>query len=330
MHQGQLAGPIALTDPSTGQPLQASAQGTFTFMVHGDPGAALPHVQAALLGATSRVLRQKLAQNQVAIPTLAQSLPYFVQEIVAQSGVAQMGVQIGQLQLAVQVQQQAVAGYAGPLPPDPQTQLANRMQDLAKERLDPRNYEYSAQVNVGGFKLKASTDGGFDTDGLANQAVGKAKNELVWWGIGCAVVGLVVVLLGGIGWYAYAKYKATTVPPSATGKPAEDAEKSSWDGKSPFSCGGDDHVRIEGVTAKLDKDTVISASGACQVDLVNCDLTGKIGIQTLANAQVRVKGGKVTGKDAAAKALGNSRIVFDGTTVTGKKDGLGAAKVEGP
>jgi hypothetical protein len=45
---------------------------------------------------------------------------------------------------------------------------------------------------------------------------------------------------------------------------------------------------------------------------------------------VNVKGGKVTGKDAAAKALANAKIHFSGTKVTGKKDALGNAKIDGP
>ena len=152
MHNGQLGGPIGpLHDPATGQQLTANVTGTFTFQVQGDPGQYLAHIQAALLRATGAVLQQKLQQNQVAIPTIAQSLPYFVQEIIQQSGVQQMGAQVGQLQLAVQVQApQGPQVYQGQLPPDPHTQMQNRMAEIAQERLDPRNYEYEAQVNIGG------------------------------------------------------------------------------------------------------------------------------------------------------------------------------------
>ena len=78
----------------------------------------------------------------------------------------------------------AVQPYQGAMPPNPMQATANAFQQAAQDELDPRNYEYEAQVNVGGFKLKASTDGGFDADGLAEQAKDKAKSTVIWWGIG--------------------------------------------------------------------------------------------------------------------------------------------------
>ncbi len=330
MHQGQLGGPIGpLLDPATQQQLPATVQGTFSFQTSGDPNAVLPQLQAALLSATARVLQQKLNANQVAIPTLAQSLPYFVQEIIAQSGAAQMGVQVDQLSLGVNVQpaQAAIAPYDGALPPDPYTQTANRMEQLAKDKLDPRNYEYKAKLNIGGFKLNASSETGVDTAGLANQVTNKVRNEVVWYGIGCVIVGLVVIGLGGLGWYIYHQVKVSSGPNTAK---SEDAEETKWDGKTPFTCGGSDNVKIKGVTANLEKDTAITALGNCRVELVDCDITAKTGIETGAGAIVVVKGGRVTGKDEAASALGTSSITFTGTKVTGKKKALGAAKIVGP
>ena len=333
MHTGQLGGPLTLQDPATGQQVQANVSGTFTFQVPGDPSQYLQPIQAALLGATGRVLQQKLSQNQVALPTIGQSMPYFVQEIVAASGVQQMGAQVGQLTLNVQVAQpQVAAPYQGQLPPDPQTQMQNRMAEIAQERLDPRNYDYEARINIGGFKLKASTDKGFDTEGLTNQVKEKAKNEIMWWGIGCVIVFLVVAGLGGLGWYAYAKFKEGEKKgdwASGSAEPGE-AKEEKWDGASPFSCGAGDVVKIKGVKASLKKGTAVTAGANCQLELEDVEIEAPIGIQVGASAVVTVKGGSVTGKDAAAKALGNGKIVFKGTKVTGKKEQLGAAKIEGP
>jgi hypothetical protein len=336
MHQGQLGGPIGpLVDPATGQQTPAQVQGRFVFVYNGNPAQVQQQLGAMLLDATNRVIAQKLAQNQVALPTLAQSLPHFVQEIIAQSGAQQVGAQITQLELQVQVQQPAgPAPYQGQLPPDPYQQTANRMQQIAADRLNPENYTVKAQVNIGGFKLKGSSDKGFDTDGLVDQAKDKAKTELVWYGIGCAVVGLVIIGLGGLGWYVYAEAKkgSTAGSKSDSGETASgdasEAKEEKWDGKSPFTCGGNKKLKIKGVTAKLDKDTAITAQGNCQLTLEDCDITAKVGIEAGANAVVTVKGGKVTGTEAAAKALANSKIKFDGTKVTGKKDG--GAKIEGP
>ncbi len=337
MQTANLAGPVGpLQDPATGQQVQATVQGTFSFQVHGDPNQYVQHLQNALLQATTRVVQQKLSQNQVALPTLAQSLPYYVQEIIQASGAAQMGAQIGQLQLAIQVAQPQMAQpYQGQLPPDPYTQAQNRMQQIAEERLDPSNYEVKAQLNIGGFKLKASTDKGFDSAGLADQVKEKAKTEIIWWGIGCFVLFLVVVGLAGLGWYVWAKFKegekkgnwdSTSAEP---GK-AEDAEEKKWDGKSPFSCGAGDNVKIKGVKAELKSGTAITAGANCQLLLEDVDITAPIGINALGSAVVTVKGGSVNGKDAAARALGGAKIVFSGTKVTGKKDALGGAKIEGP
>lgn len=337
MQTATLAGPIGpLHDPATGQQVQATLQGTFAFHVQGDPNQYVQHLQNALLQAATQVIQAKLSQNQVAIPTLAQSLPYYVQEIIQASGAAQMGAQIGQLQLAIQVAQpQGVQPYQGQMPPDPYTQAQNRMEQMAQERLDPRNYEVKAQLNIGGFKLKASSDKGFDSAGLTEQVKDKAKTEIIWWGIGCFVLLIVVVGLAGLGWYVWAKYKEgqkTGNWESSSAEPgkSEDAKEEKWDGKSSFSCGAGDNVKIKGVKADIKSGTAINAGADCKLELEDVEINAPVGIQTGANAVVTVKGGSVTGKDAAAKALGNSKIIFKGTKVTGKSQALGGAKIEGP
>lgn len=332
MPTAQLGGPIGpLHDPATGQQLQASLQGTFSYQVAGDPNAALPQIQGALLAAAGRVIQAKLSQNQVAIPTLAQSLPYFIQEIIAESGVQSFGAQVGELQLQAQVAQPtpAIAPYTGPMPPDPHTQMQNRMEQMAKDRLDPRNYEVKAKINIGGFRINASSKDGIDEKGLQNQVKEKVKSEIIWWGIGCFVLFIVVVGLAGLAFYIWRNVDA-----SASGKPnkakSEDAEETKWDGKSGFTCGGSDNVHIKGTKAKLEGDTAITAQGNCRIELEDVDITAKVGIQAGSNAVVVVKGGKVSGSEAAASALGNSKVTFDGTKVTGKKKALGNAKIEGP
>lgn len=336
MHTLQLGGPLgSFTDPATQQLVSPSAFGTVTFQYGGDPAAVGDQLRGALMNAAKQVVGEKLAQNQVALQTLGMSMPHFVPEIIARSGVAQWGVQITHLDLQVKVDVPAPAAYAGPLPPDPQTQMENRMKEIAAERLDPRNYEYRAQVNIGGFKLKASTEGGFDSDGLANQVKEKAKTEVIWWGIGCFVIFCVVAGLGGLGYWIYLEADKSTATPSKKGDKGsdgddEEAETAEWDGKDTFTCGGSKKLKIEGVKAKVNKGAAINAQANCELELEDVEIVADIGIQTGANAVVRVKGGSVEGKSAAAKALGNSQIIFDGTKVKGKKEKLGGAKIEGP
>jgi hypothetical protein len=282
--------------------------------------------------AVNDVLAQKLRDGQVALPTIQSSLPYFAAEIIAQSGAAELGVQITGLELTVTMDNpSAVQPHAGPMPPTPMQATANAFAQSAQEQLDPRNYEYEARVDVGGFRIKASTDGGLDTNGLAEQAKDKAKSTLIWYGAGCVIVGIVLIGLAGLGWYIWGQVRATTSGSSSGPKPAAGkAEVVAWDGKKGFSCGGSKHLRIEGTTAKLTSGTAIQAGGNCRLVLSKVTITAPTAIQALANGQVTVEGGSVTGKPTAAKALGNGKITFKGTKVTGKKQALGAAKIQGP
>ncbi len=326
MYPGQLGGSIGpFRDPNSGQSVNGSVNGSFTFAGAGDPAAMAPRAQAALLRAITNVIAQKLAANQVAIPTIAGSVPYFSGEIVAAAAAEVPDIQLSALQLTVDVQNPyaAMPGVGGARPPDPIQATKNAFAQAAQDRLDPRNYDYEAKLNVGGFKIKASTDGGLDTEGLKNQVKDKVKTEVIWYGIGCVIVGLVIVGLLGLAWYIFREASGGNAPTGA-GKAA------AWDGKSKFSCGGNDNVKLQGVTANIASGEAISASGNCKLELVNVNITAPVGIEALSNAKVTVTGGSVTAKTAAAKALGNAQITFSGTQVTGKKEALGAAKITGP
>jgi len=327
VYPGQLGGNIGpFRDPTSGQSVSGTAQGSFTFAGAGDPNAMLPQAQAALLAAITQVIGQKLASSQVAIPTIAGSLPYFLNEIVAAAAAQAPGVQISGLQLTVNVQNPYAAGapgMGGPMPPDPMTAMQNAFAQRAQEKLDPRNYEVEAKINVGGFKIKASTDGGIDTDGLKNQVKDKVKTEIIWYGIGCVIVGIVIVGLIGLAWYIFREASGGNAP-SGPGKAA------TWDGKSKFSCSGNDNVKLEGVTATIASGEAISAMGSCKLELVNVNITAPDGISVMGSAQVTMKGGSVTAKNTAAKAVGaNAKITFEGTKVSGKKEAVGG-KIVGP
>ena len=331
MNAGQIGGRIGpFQDPATGASTSGRAFGSFTYLCQGDPNAVLPELQSKLSHAVNTVVVEKLVTGQVAVPTLQQSLPYFWAEIIAASGAAEMGVQIGELNLTVTMDQPSTAQpAAAPMPPTPMQATADAFTQAAQDELDPRNYEYEAQVNVGGFKIKGSTDGGLDTDGLAEQAKDKAKSTLIWWGAGCVIIGIILIGLAGLGWWIYGQYMASA--PTSGAKPATGkADTAKWDGKKGFTCGGNKHLRIKGVKAKLGSGTAINAGGNCRLELVDVTITAPTAIKAGANAVVTVKGGAVTGKQFAAKALGNSKIEFSGTKVTGKKQALGAAKITGP
>lgn len=323
MHNAQFGGPIGpLLDVATGRTLAANVRGRYTFVSHANPAQVSPQLSSALVAASQRVISAKLAHNQVVLQTLAQSLPHFVPEIIAQAGAAALGAQIQGLELAVDLGGPVAAPGAQPLPPDPNTQLQNRMKQIASDRLDPRNYEVKARIDIGGFRINASSESGLDTDGLAAQATSKVRSEVVWWGIGCVVVGLVVVGALGLGFWIWREAKTGTAAAEHKAK-----EVAAWDGKSELSCGGSDEITIEKVHAKLDKGTAITAGANCKLTLIDVEIDAPIAIQAGGSAKITIKGGSLTGKEAAIKALGNADVTLDGTQVTGKKEALGAAKI---
>jgi len=241
-----------------------------------------------------------------------------------------MGVQITQLTLNVAAQSPAMVAppAMGQMPPTPMQAMQNSFQQKAQERLDPSNYEVRAQVNVGGFKIKASTDGGLDTEGLKNQAVDKAKSTIIWWAIGCVIIGLVFLGLAGLGGYIYWTARSSMSGPATSSAGAGTAD---WDGKSTFSCAANDNKIIKGVTAKLSSGEAIKASGNCRLEVIDCNIEAPKGIDATGNAHVTVKGGSVTSSDLAGYAMGNASITFEGTKVSGKTKTLGpAAKITGP
>ncbi len=325
MHTGQLGGRIgALRDPATGQTIDGRLSGTFTYTAPGDPNAVVQQVQQRLLQTVQQVLQQKLTSYQVAVPTMSGSLPYYTQEIIGQCQLADLGVTITDLQLQLQVDAPpAPAPYAGPMPADPMSAMKNAFAEQAKERLDPSNYEVRAKMNIGGFKVNASTDGGLDTDSLGEQAKEKVKSTVIWWGIGCVVILFVVALLGGIAIYAYTQIDG---PTSSTGG----GKAGTWDGKSTFVCKGNDKVTLSGVTATIAAGSAITASANCQLTLTNVTIAAPVGIDASGNAKVTVSGGSISGTEAAVKAKGLAQVTFSGTTVSGDKNAEGAAKITGP
>ena len=322
--EGRFGGRFDVRDPSTQQPVSGKTFGSYSGTTTGDPQMAQQWAQQKLTRAINEVVAQKLMQNQIAVPTIAHSMPALIPEIIQASGLAADGVQISQLQIQVQIDPPANAPqvYSGPMPPDPMQSAANAYKQALADELDPRNKEYGVRVKVGGFNLDASTDGGFDTDGLKQQLGDKAKSTVIWWGIGCAVIGLVGVLLLGIGWYAYTQVVATSAP--AASKAVADA---TWDGTTPFVCTGGKNMRLSNVTASKG----ITANANCVLELVNVNVTAPTALSALGGAQVTVKGGSLTGTIAAVSALGSgTKVTLQGTTLSGPKKSLGGAEITGP
>lgn len=149
----------------------------------------------------------------------------------------------------------------------------------------------------------------------------KASSMIIGWIIGAVILGLIVVGAVGVGLYVSTQSGNTTTPAAA----AKAAEAASWDGKSTFTCGGNDVVALAGVTATAG----VKAGGNCQLTLTSVSITAPVAIDASANAKITMTGGSVTASTNAVVASANAKVDFVGTAVNGKVKKSGNAKVTG-
>lgn len=296
MSTTQFEGPIGpFFDQTQQRGVPVSVSGTVDYSINGpvtDPAGLENHVRAQLVTAIRNVIGGKMATGQLTFRNLGEgTLAGADMEILHVSGLQQQNIQVGNLVMRFAIDN------------------------------GPPQREVRAQVRVGGVNVNMSSTGGLDAKGLGNQLVNKAKSALLWY----VLTGvLVLAIVGGTIWYLKRTVKTALEKPSATATAA-----AKWDGKAPLTCGGDDVIVIDGVTATLDG-TAITANGGCKLTLNKVDITAPNGISALGNAVVTVNGGSVTSTGLAAQAMGNASVTFVGTKVTGKTKKLGAAKVTGP
>lgn len=185
---------------------------------------------------------------------------------------------------------------------------------------------------MSGLKVRIDGQGNVDTAHLGKQLEQKAKNKVSSFIWGLVIGGIILTLIAGVfvgvGVYVYIQAKNSGA--SASGGAAAGTPKTvAWDGKSEYSCGGNDIVVLEGVTANLTSGSAVSVAGNCHVTLKNCHITAPVAIDASGNGQVTIEGGEVKGTDSAIKAAGLSKIDVSGAKVTGKVDKQGLAKVTG-
>lgn len=269
-----------------------------------DPVAAEQHIQAQMLRAIRDVIAPKMANGALSFRHLGTGdTAAIVPEIIALSGLPQQGIQISNLNMAFGIDGRSPQPAAAPAPAAP---------------AQNQGPEIRAHIHVGGLNINASTSGGVDTAGLKNQIVDKAKSAIMWYAF-FGIAFLVVIL--GVGLVVLYAFKSSSSPSSPT--------TAKWDGKTPFTCGANDVVVINGATANL-PGTAITANGSCNLTLVNVDVTAATAIEAGGNAAVTVQGGKINGSTAAVHAGANAKVTLSGTKVTGKTQAVAAAKITGP
>lgn len=207
----------------------------------------------------------------------------------------------------------------GPPPPGAQPMPPPMQAPAGGYGQPPPQHNYGAGTfdMGGGQQLHVKINGKTPENYLKDKA-----SSMIWgWIIGAVILGLVVITLGGVGIYVYVSAKDASTPGAA----AKAAEAASWDGKTPFTCGGNDAIALTGVTASAG----VKASANCQLTLTGVNITAPIPIEASGNAKVTVTGGSITGSSNSVVASANAKVDFVGTKVTGKAKTSGGAKVTG-
>jgi hypothetical protein len=259
------------------------------------------HVQMQMLRAIRDVIGRKMHTRELTFRHLGTGdIAGAIPEIVAASGLAQNGVQVGNLAMSF-----GIDGHP-PQPPKPQAPRGPQ-DDLGKGTFDLG----------GGAQLRVKING-MTPENYAKNEVSK----MVWgWIIGAVIIGLMVVIGLGFGIYVYAQAKDS----GTGGASATAAAAGKWDGKSTFECGGNDQVTLTGVTATAG----VKAGGNCVLLLTGVNITAPIAIDAEGNAKVTMTGGSITASTNSVVAGANAHVDLVGTKVSGKVKASGAAKVTG-
>lgn len=119
---------------------------------------------------------------------------------------------------------------------------------------------------------------------------------------GCIAISVVVAILAVVG----------VVVVSTVGKPGglPSVLGPSWDGSAPFSCSGNEDVRIEGVHASLPNQTAIRASVNCDLTIVDSDITAARGIDASGNGTIRLENTTLRTSETGIEASMNKRVVL--------------------
>jgi len=117
--------------------------------------------------------------------------------------------------------------------------------------------------------------------------------------------------------------------PSAAAPAAPPAATGSWDGLSPLVCSGAQQMVVSGVTANLPGATAITASGMCQLTLINCNITAGQAIAVAGVARIIIQGGKIEGSQTSIAATGGANVIVNGAQVVGPTSRSGTATITG-
>lgn len=188
MHPIPLQLSVSLTPYPGSPPVSVNVQGQAVLASAADPA----HVAAAIREAVEGVVSAKLHANQVAMPTLAMSLPYYTQEIAAAAG-ARLGAQVTSLELTAHVPPEAMAPAAAQVMTAGEI-AANVGGNFADNAISAAMPGPRIQANIGGMRLNVGPGAASLDEQVEKQAENEMKDRLLHY----AIVGGVLVLITGI------------------------------------------------------------------------------------------------------------------------------------
>ena len=97
--------------------------------------------------------------------------------------------------------------------------------------------------------------------------------------------------------------------------------------QQPIVCDGHHEVRLRRVAIAAPDGVAITAGGHCRVRLVDCRIEAATGVVASDEAEVHLEGCAVTATSHAVRASDNARVRLPNTTLTGRVETLGDAKV---
>lgn len=302
----QVAGPIGpFLDNVQQRQVPVVVQATCDYVPSGpagNPAQLEQHVQQQLLRAIRDVVGRKMANRELTFRHLgAGDVAAVTPEILAASGLEQNGIRVSSLAMSF-----GIDGH----PPQPPRQA----QGAPAQGTPPQHNLAQGTFDMGGgHQLRLKINGKTPENYLKD----KASGMIFGWILGAVIVGLMVLTVVGVGIYIYVVAKSGSSPKAAA--------VAKWDGKSTFECAGNDAVVLTGITATAG----VKASGNCQLNLSNVNITAPVAIEAGANAKVTMAGGSITSSTNSVVASANAKVDLVGTKVSGKSKASGAAKITG-
>jgi hypothetical protein len=162
-------------------------------------------------------------------------------------------------------------------------------------------------------------------DKIGNKITQKVDQKVFGCVLSIVIAVVALVILLGVGGYVLWTVRQSMVDTSSSAAPKLDK----WDGKSTYTCMGPAPVTLQGASANLSSGTAISATGNCQLTLVNPSITAPVAIDANGNAKITITGGSITGSTNSIVVSGNAQLIASGTTVKGATKSGGLGKIVG-